>query len=51
MPHEDETANFLGDPVNDYCELCLCSYFYSDDECACECHDFDSLEFGDDDDA
>lgn len=38
MTHEEETANFLGDPVNEYCELCLCSYYSYDDECTCECH-------------
>lgn len=41
VTHEEETRNFVDpyDPINDYCERCLCSFFCCDDECECECHD------------
>ena len=42
MTHTEETRNFLGDPLNDYCEMCLCSWHCSDDECTCECHETDN---------
>ena len=47
MSHEEETANFLGDPVNDYCAQCFCSYFYVDDDCACECHEVNEGDYED----
>ena len=45
MTHEEETANFIGDPINDYCGECFCSHYFVDDECDCECHD--APDFGD----
>ena len=51
MTHEEETRNFVDpyDPLNDYCERCLCSYFCCDDECDCECHDDLDPSDGEDD--
>lgn len=47
MTHEEETANFLGDPINDYCVDCLCSCYCTDDDCTCECHGREYEDYGD----
>ena len=50
VTHLEETRNFLGDPMNDFCEVCACSWFSMDDECLCECHCRDEIDYGDGDD-
>lgn len=42
--HEDETLT--GEPFNDYCSECSCSYFCFDDDCDCQCHARET-DFGD----
>lgn len=39
MMQESEPVAMAGEPFDDYCETCLCSWFYVDDDCACECHE------------
>lgn len=36
---EPDTLNFGRDVRDDYCDTCLCSWYFVDDDCECECHD------------
>ena len=48
MMQESEPVSMAGEPFDDYCETCLCSWFYVDDDCTCECHASD--DFADEED-